>query len=171
MNIFATIIAVETFTFKEVKYYSVQFNDKEVNEFFDFLNRMEDIPEIEEDLGILFDWLELIGEEFSALSTYFRHEKVADALPPPKRQMKLVELELESDLRLYCLRANEHVVFLFNGGIKTTDKAQDCPNVSSYFRQANKLADEINKKFMSGEISWNSNHTDIDIEPNLEIEL
>lgn len=79
MNIFATILAVKTFTFKKVKYYSVQINDKEVNEFFDFLNRMEDIPEIEEDLGILFDWLELIGEEFGALSVYFRHEKIADA--------------------------------------------------------------------------------------------
>jgi len=94
VNIFATILAVKSFTFKKVKYYSVQISDKEVNEFFDFLNRMEEIPEIEEDLGILFDWLELIGEEFGALSTYFRHEKIADALPPPKRQMKLEELEL-----------------------------------------------------------------------------
>jgi len=171
VNIFATIVAVKSFNFKKVKYYSVQIGDNRNNEFLDFLLRMEQIPQIEEDLGIFFNWLELIGEEFGALPFYFRHEGIADGLPPPKNQMKLKELELGSNLRLYCLRANDHVVFLFNGGIKTTDKAQDCPNVSSYFRQANKLADEINKRFISGDITWNSDLTDIIFEPNLDIEL
>ena len=96
---------------------------------------------------------------------------MADGLPPPAKQMKLSELELENDLRLYCLRANEHIVFLFNGGIKTTDKAQNCPNVSSYFKQANKLADKINAFFVSGDIRWNLKFTDILFDPNLEIEL
>ena len=58
MNIFATIIAVETFAFRKVKYYSIRFENKEVNEFLDFMNRMEDIKEIKNDLENLFTWLE-----------------------------------------------------------------------------------------------------------------
>ena len=34
---------------------------------------------------------------------------------------------IEKNLRLYCIVANEHVVFLFNGGIKTAKYADDCP--------------------------------------------
>lgn len=171
MNIFATILAVETFTFSKVKYYSIQFEDNDVNEFIDFMNSMEDIDEIEEDLNKLYIWLEEIGENFGALPHYFRHEGKADGLPPPAIQMKLTELDIQENLRLYCLRANEHVVFLFNGGIKSTNKAQDCPNVSPFFKQANKLADEINALFNSGEIRWNSNYTDILFDSKLEIEI
>lgn len=171
MNIFATLKEIESFTFKKVKYYSVHFEDKEVSEFLDFLNRMEDIEEIKDDLDLFFIWLEEIGENYGALPQFFRHEGKADALPPPAKQMKLTEFEIEENIRLYCLRANDHVVFLFNGGIKTKDRAQDCPNVSNYFRQANQLSHAINQLFNQGEISWNNSHTDITFEPDLEIEI
>lgn len=171
MNIFATLHEVDTFTFKQVKYYSVQFEDHEIDEFLDFLNRMEDIKEIEEDLNIFIAWLEEIGERHGALKEFFRHEGKADALPPPAKKMRLNELEVTENIHLYCLRANEHVVFLFNGGIKTTNKAQDCPNVSTYFRQANQLAGAIEKLFINKDIRWNTNQTDILFEPNLEIEI
>lgn len=171
MNIFASLEKVPNFNFDKVIYYSVLIEDKDVNEFYDFLNRMEDIKEIEEDLNTLVIWLEEIGDNYGALPEFFRHEGKAEALPPPARKMKLAELEVENNLRLYCLRANEHVVFLFNGGIKTTDKAQDCPNVSPYFRQANKLAGIINQLFSDSEIKWNQDHTDIIMEPDLQLEL
>lgn len=171
MNIFATIKVIDTFTFKKVKYYSVQFEEKEVNEFLDFLNRMENIEEIKEDLNFLFIWLEEIGDNYGALPKFFRHEGSAEALPPPAHQMKLTELEIKEQLRLYCLRANEHIVFLFNGGVKTENKAQDCPNVSVYFRQANQLAKAINQLFKDRCITWNHDQTDIVFDTDLKIEL
>lgn len=155
-----------------MKYFSVQFENTEVNEFFDFLNRMEDIEELEDDLSNLLVWLEEIGENYGAQKRFFRNEAwIADvqALPPPRKQMQIKEIEVDN-LRLYCLILNEHVVFLFNGGIKTTDKAQDCPNVGAYFKQANQLALKIDQLIKSGDIIWNSNFTNIQYN-SLEIEL
>ncbi len=174
MNIFATIHAIDTFNFKKVKYYSIQFENREEIEFIDFLNRMEDIDEIKEDLNKLFIWLEEIGENVGALPHFFRHEgqySEASALPPPRKEMTTQEIVVEEKLRLYCLRANEHVVFLFNGGLKTTGRAQDCPNVSTYFNQANRLSNAIDRLFSDKEISWNSQQTDILFNSDLEIEI
>lgn len=171
MNIFATLHEIETFTFKKVKYYSVKFEDNETDEFIDFLNRMEDIEEIAEDLNVFVGWLEEIGEKYGALKSLFRPEGKAEALPPPAKKMRVDALVVKENIRLYCLRANEHVVFLFNGGIKTKNKAQDCPNVSGYFRQANQLAGAIEKLFINKDIRWNTEQTDILFESNLEIEL
>jgi len=145
----------------------------EVNEFFDFLNRIEEVEAYESDLSNLLVWLEEIGDNYGAQKRFFRSEAwVADvqALPPPRKQMELKKIEVE-DLRLYCLVLNEQVVILFNGGIKTTHKAQDCPNVGTYFKQANQLATKIDQLITSGEIYWNEDFTDIRFNENLEIEL
>ena len=145
----------------------------EVNEFFDFLNRIEEVEAYESDLSNLLVWLEEIGDNYGAQKRFFRSEAwVTDvqALPPPRKQMELKKIEVE-DLRLYCLVLNEQVVILFNGGIKTTHKAQDCPNVGKYFKQANLLASRIDHLIRSGEIYWNQDFTDIRFNKNLEIEL
>jgi len=64
-----------------------------------------------------------------------------------------------NNIRLYCLRANENVVFLFNGSIKTTKKAQDCPNVKNHFTLANQLTKAINTAFAEKSIVWNNDFT------------
>lgn len=175
MNSFAHIERLVDFQFRTVKYFSVCFEEAEVNEFFDFLNRMEEVEEMEVELSNLLVWIEEIGENYGAKKDYFRNEAwIADvkALPPPRRQMRVRELEV-NDLRLYCLVLNENVVILFNGGIKTktVHKAQDCPNVGMYFKQANRLAATIDQLITGGEIKWNRDHTDILYDDNLEIEL
>lgn len=73
------------------------------------------------------------------------------------------------NLRLYCLRANDHVVIFFNGGMKIKQKAQDCPNVGPYFRQANQLARKIDQLFQQKEINWELDFTDIVFDENLKI--
>lgn len=173
VNSFARLIKLSEFQFERVKYYSIQFEVNDVCEFYDFLNRIEDIPEIEDDLDNLIIWIDEIGEKYGATTPFFRNEsETADlrALPPPHRMMKIHEIEV-NDLRLYCMVLNESVVILLNGGIKTRQKAQDCPNVSPYFKQGNKIAKIIDSLFKSGEIEWNENHTDIFFDHNLEIEL
>lgn len=110
MNNFAVIEKLEDFSFEKVQYYSIRFEKKEVNEFFDFLNRLEDVPEIETDLNKLLVWLEEIGEKYGAIrDRFFRHEAKhgeASALPPPAWQMETLAIVVEEDLRLYCLVAN-----------------------------------------------------------------
>lgn len=173
MNIFVHIERILQFQFKKVKYYSVHFENNEVNEFYDFLNRMEDDETLSNDLSNLLVWIEEIGEKYGAQKHFFRDESwIADvqALPPSRKQMLLKEIEV-NDLRLYCLVLNEHVVFLFNGGIKTTNKAQNCPNVGAYFKQANHLALKIDQLITGGDIQWNEYFTDIQFNENLEIEL
>jgi hypothetical protein len=174
VNTFVKIIRLEEFSFNKVKYYSIQYKDNDINEFYDFLNRMEDFSDVEDDLSNLVEWIEQIGEEHGAKKDFFRNEQLnseAKALPPPYRKMKAYDIII-NDLRLYCMVANEHVVFLFNGGIKTTVyDARDCPNVGPYFKQANKIVKKLDELFRDRSITWNSDQTDIDFDPELEIEI
>lgn len=174
MNIFATIKPIEDFTFKKVKYYSILFENNETTEFIDFLNRMEENESIADDLEKLFVCMEEIGQKYGAREHFFRHEGSAEGLPSPSKTLKRVlKIQVEQNLRLYCQRLNEHVVLLFNGDIKTEGvaKAQDCPNVAPYFKQANKLANAINQLFIDNEIKWNDNATDIIYDENMEVEI
>jgi len=135
---------------------------------------MEDIEEIADDLSNLLVWIEEIGDYHGAIKKrFFRNESITadvQALPPPRNQMKAFEIEVE-DIRLYCMAANERVVFLFNGGLKTTDDAKDCPNVGYYIKQANQLVRKIDELLKTKEISWNEYQTDIEFDEDLEFEL
>jgi Sec7-like guanine-nucleotide exchange factor len=176
VNTFVAIEKLEEFTYKKVKFYSVRFTDNDVNEFFDFLNRMEDIPDIADDLNNLLVWIETIGDKYGAIKDkYFRHEGIfsdTSALPPGNKVMQTHKITVNS-IRLYCLVANEHVVFLFNGGIKSNHiiDAKDCPNVGKYIKQANYLTKLINELFYSDEIIWNSDTTDIIFDETSEYPL
>jgi len=173
MNIFARIEKLENFCFREVNYYSIRFEGADTTEFEDFLTRMESETEHAEDVINLFTWLELIGDNQGAKEKFFRHEGyISDtkALPPRSSVMEDNKLPVH-DVRLYCQRLNQYVVILFNGGIKTKRTAQECPNVSAYFNQANRIAKQINELFKQKEIKWNSEHTDIIFDAVLTIEL
>ena len=174
MNIFARIKRLTDFQFKKVRYFSILIEGKGVNEFFDFLNRMEDIGEVSDDLSNLLVWIEEIGENYGAIKErFFRNESiVADvqALPPPMKEMVAHEIIVD-DIRLYCMVLNENVVFLFNGGVKTTDNAKDCPNVGPYIKQANTIVSKLDELLKGKEITWNKENTDIEFDENLEIEI
>jgi len=174
VNTFARIERLSDFQFKKVSFYSIRFEQSDVNEFFDFLNRMEEVEDVTDDLSNLLVWIEEIGEKYGAVKNrFFRNESITtdvQALPPSKKQMVAFELPVEN-LRLYCLVLNEYVVFLFNGGIKTTQEAKDCPNVGPYIKQANNIVVKIDEQIRLGNITWNYDHTDINFIKNLEIEL
>jgi hypothetical protein len=69
------------------------------------------------------------------------------------------------------LVVSKHVVFLFDGDLKTRQRAQDCPNVGPYFRQANKISKAINRCFVDKELRWNEFDDDIEFDDSLEIFL
>jgi hypothetical protein len=140
VNIFAQLIHIDRY--RKVNYYSIQFEEKRISEFEDFIQKHENDTNIKDEFDDIISWLEKIGDEIGADKNYFRHEKKADALPPPS---KFIEIDYTENLRLYCMRVTDSIVILFNGAIKTKGlaSAQSCPNVSVFFESANKLVSSI----------------------------
>ncbi|WP_372744409.1 hypothetical protein [Lutibacter sp.] len=172
MNIFARIKPIAQY--KKVSYYSVCINDDETSLFEDFV-KVHQINN-KTKLDHILNWLKVIGNNYGAQTHHFRPEgETADtsALPPKgidrKPQYTEYGKKKANNLRLYCLRANESVVFLFNGDIKTEQKAQNCPNVKTHFKLANQLTKAIDNAFRERDIVWNDDCTLINCNEDLKI--
>lgn len=63
------------------------------------------------------------------------------------------------------------MVILFSGAIKTANYAQDCPNVSLHFKQANQLTKAIDTAIKVKDIRWIDDYSDIDFEDDLLMDL
>jgi hypothetical protein len=141
VNTFATIIEVRAF--KKVRYYTVQLDGEHLSEFSKFGKEHSMDDSIKDEFNDLIQWLKIrIGDRSGAQEDFFRPERSAVALPPP---VEFLKIPYKKKLRLYCLRINDHIVVLFNGGVKTARTAQDCPNVSPHFYMANRFAKGINR--------------------------
>lgn len=126
--------------FDTVTFYTLKGEYATLSETDDFLERMEKEPEYTDQLEKLLSWLDIIGnDEEGAAFDLFRPERNCVALPPSRRH-----LDTPIDLRLYCHWVSENVVILYNGGIKTTNNAQDCPNVSRHFYNAQSWTKQLN---------------------------
>ncbi|MPL55246.1 hypothetical protein SDC9_00716 [bioreactor metagenome] len=175
MTTFVRLIEIQKF--KKVTYYSVileeELNSDEDSLFEIFINKHT--KENKTKLSHILSWIKIIGNQYGAREDIFRPEHLANALPPKGKDREPTFLEdgetEANNLRLYCLRVNENVVFLFNGDIKTAKKAQDCKNVEPHFRLANILTKKINELFISKEISWNEDCTEISIDDNYYFEI
>lgn len=192
MNTFVHIVRLDDWCFRHVRYFSVRFvteDDEGLTLFHEFMDRMGQVKDADQELDWILNWVEHIGDNvpYPLRDGFFRHERAAMALPPPidrakderrkaKRHDRLTEeaVELEvGQLRLYCHPVNDHVVFLFSGAIKTkgVDKAEDCKVVSPHFKLANVLARRIDQAFMDDDITWTDNRTDIAFDEVLELDL
>lgn len=154
MNKFATLI--EEIPFRKVSYYSVRYLDEEDSLFLNFLNEHSD-ESYEEQLSIIQFWLGKIGNEIGADRNYFRNEDHAHALPPKAKDVEYPTefINVDCNLRLYCLRLTKSSVILFGGGVKTAQKAQFCENVRPHFELANELTKIIYGLIKSREILIN----------------
>lgn len=163
MNIFGTIEQVEAFPL--VTYYTVRLEGEDtlLDQFLDY----GDDSDQHEGLSIIRSALEKMGREIGAKARYFRPEQQAFALPPPS----YIADSGPTDLRLYCLRLNDRVVILFNGGAKTTAKAQDCPRVGPLFRQANRLTKQIDEAIKHRELRFDPETDDLIIPEDFNVEL
>ncbi|MGJ8715260.1 MAG: hypothetical protein ACSHXG_09175 [Maribacter stanieri] len=164
--------------YKKVSYYSVVLDQDEetidtaLSLFEQFVN--EQTISNSEKLNHILSWLREIGNKYGAQDNYFRNEQnqgEAVGLPPYKMGRQPVYTEdgetAPNNLRLYCHRLNASVVILFNGGIKTQAKAQDCSNVKTYFLLANQLTNIIDKAFYNKDIEWIDSDEDIYFEDDL----
>jgi len=173
VNTFAHIKPIGRYD--KVSYYSVVVDNDTVSLFEKFIAAHETTNK--EKLYHIVKWIAVIGNKYGAQPHLFRPEgETADtsALPPAEnRNPSYIEngKKKPNSLRLYCLRANEHVVFLFNGNLKTAQKAQDCPNVQKHFKLANQITKAIDEAFKQKDIHWNETHTDIEFQSDLVIYL
>lgn len=158
--------------FNKVTYYSVQFDGESTSIFENFVSRHTSTNK--EKLNHILAWIKVIGDNYGAQEYFFRNEaKIADtrALPPKGKNRKPDYVEYDevtgeestrpNDLRLYCFRANESVVFLFDGDIKTAATPQECSNVKPHFDAANRLTKALDQAFANGVITWNEDCTNI----------
>ncbi|MEN8185961.1 MAG: hypothetical protein ABFR05_02395 [Bacteroidota bacterium] len=159
-----------------MSYYSVSMDDNDTSLFEEFINRQQ--IENKNKLDHILNWLKFIGDKYGAQSHFFRPEaETADtsALPPKgidrKPQYTEFGKKKANNLRLYCLRANDSVVFLFSGDIKTSKKAQNCPNVKPHFKLANQLTKSIDNAFKEKEIIWTNDFTQIEFNKDLKLYL
>lgn len=177
MNTFVRIELVERYDF--VNYYSVALEDADENLFQKFVAKHA--AENTTKLNHIMAWLDKIGNEAGAERSLFRPESSTAetyALPPHGKGLEPVYIEYDDEtgeeltspnpLRLYCFRANEHVVILFSGDVKTANTAQDCPNVRNHFQQANALSKCLDEHFRD-KIVWKGDYTDIVFEEDIKL--
>ena len=134
---------VDGFSGNVAQFYSIRFKGAGRSEFADFLNRFHSNKLITNEYNEIIYWLEQISK-LGAESRHFRNELSAVALPPnePRRP------ERRHHLRLYAYRVSRNLVLLFNGDIKTPGirKAQNCPVVGPYFKNAQKFVTAFRNK-------------------------
>ena len=89
---------------------------------------------------------ESIGNKYGATNDFFdRIENNAQALPPrPNATVEEIkDLGINFPLRLFCYRVSEHIVILFNGGIKDGRTVQESSNVNLKFNEAQTFVKRI----------------------------
>ena len=178
MNNFAEIVFVEQY--RKVTYYSVAINDEDAL-YDQFIEKHT--AENTNKLNHILAWIEKIGNKIGAYENYFRNEAEtgdARALPPRGKDREPVYIEFSvatnndqntpNNLRLYCFRASESVVFLFNGDVKTKQYPQDCDNVRGHFKIANILSKLLDQAFIKNDIQWNDDWSDILVDDDFKLE-
>jgi hypothetical protein len=151
------IFALEIFEiYPLVSYYTVRWENNALSETDKFIEKILYRQTIHKtDLQEILTLIEVIGEERGAKDVYFtRHEDLATALPPTSRLvLRGIEIPFyDNKLRLYCIKINENIVILFNGGVKSSRKVQDSPDLLMAFREAQIFAKRIWQALQSKDI-------------------
>jgi len=174
VNKFVTI--EEAISFNKVTYYTVKFEDESHNEFQKFIIKNGSDKKIHNEFNDLLSLIKRLGDKIGAKERYFsRKEKKAEALPPDWKKLshgeRMLHVKYQNNLRLYCMRINDELVFLFNGGVKTPGNitAQECNVVRKYFNMANQLAKAVETAIKDKEIILNGMKLEIEEDYELMI--
>jgi hypothetical protein len=95
---------------------------------------------------------ESIGNRYGATNDFFdRIVNSAQELPPKPKQWveEIKDLGINFPLRLFCYRVTEHIVILFNGGIKESQATQDSKSLSMKFFEAQTFVKKIEEALQS----------------------
>ncbi len=135
-------------SFEKVNFYTFKFEDSEQTETDKFFSKFEGNEFMIESVYNLTQSLIEIGQIEGAKLSFFRLESSAQALPPP---ISIWAGGIRNNLRLYCVRVNKEIVILGNGGIKSSQKAQDSAELMPYFRFINSMSKQITELIKDGD--------------------
>ncbi|MCW3110574.1 MAG: hypothetical protein JWQ09_5080 [Segetibacter sp.] len=153
--------------YRKVTFYSIVLEGKGNSEYSDFLSKFiddeENLPELRQLVSFIYE----MGERKGAIKKFFKNEDYAFRFSVPG----YIETHnpLNFGFRLYCLPINENIVILFNGCMKTNQKATQCQNCSSHFRTANRLSQKINEAINQGFIQINESEDGLIIDENFTL--
>lgn len=138
---FAQIERLEELSGNGVDLFSIRYEDEDEAEtlFERFVLKHQQDASIEEEFAELMTWLERMKRN-GAKAHLFRPERKAEALPPKPH---FRDTSFNKELRLYCMRISDRAVVLFDGDVKTAQRAKDCPNVRPHFQEANRLSEKL----------------------------
>lgn len=131
----------------EVAFYTVKLGKNPSTEYTDFVNRMNTNASDSLDLSELRFYIkDTIGlNPTGADLRFFKKEGSADRIkqPTPETYVESAPDPKDYGLRLFCYRASDRIVILFNGDRKTRLEVRDCKKCSPYFDSACSIADAI----------------------------
>jgi hypothetical protein len=132
----------EYWTYKTVTWYTLTYEETGIKSLNDFFTRMSELGDkignekIKQDLQDLANWMKNIGDSIYGVNkSILREERRCYALP--HKQVKGL------GLRLYCYWVSEQIIILFNGGIKTENNPEHCPNIRQHFYQAQSWSKQL----------------------------
>lgn len=164
-----SILPILTLALEKVRYYTVRFEDKNISEFREFQQRTGQHSPVE--LAEINRYIQLIGERYGAVKEHFKVEDAAERLPPPYHQFIETDGIGDFGLRLYCIRLTPGIVILLNGDRKTALKVKDCKNCYPHFDIARKIAKQIDKGILEGNIELDDYNREICIEEDFELNV
>lgn len=156
---------IETFvdTYPLVKFYTVRWDEtalSETDKFFQRFLETESLQNYREDFDEIVALIRIMGEQVGAAERFFRFEDAAQALPPKSTVYvrQLLVTDGQNTLRLYCTRLRDNIVVLFNGGIKSSQKVSNSPDLAVKFREAQHFAKKIDKAIQEKDILIDENN-------------
>ncbi len=129
--------------------------------------RMSAKTEYKEQLGKIGYYITEIGDKYGAREGHFKHERMAEALPPPSYMQP--GKPNKYGIRLYCIRLSTEIVILLNGDMKTANNPEDCPNCRTHFHFANALSKMINAAILEKDIVLRGMEMQMDDDFEIEV--
>lgn len=148
------IVLKRDLDFTKVRYYTLKFGDENITELDKFYDNYQD--EYSRSVSYIKMWIAEIGEKFSAETRFFRPEDNAQALPPPTKELRCLDIEIDKknmNLRLYCIVLSPEIVILVNGGIKESDATRDSPTCWKQYSFTSNISSQIKKMIQQGNLT------------------
>lgn len=154
---------IDDISIGEIDFYTARIDNNDLTEFELFVEK--EFPSHKKELEILYsviDEMKIRG----AKSYYFKPEREANALPKVTQEI-ITANKKDFGIRLYCIRLTEKVVVLLNGDIKTEKNPVNCPNVQQHFKNAVKIARELDRLLKEGEVNYQNSDCLLNIESEI----
>ena len=155
MNIFV-VEEFERYPF--VTFYTVRWDNSDLSETDKFIEKYQEFVETRTDFDEILTLIEEIGKYRGAKDIFFRRPAGKAKELPPFNAFKIQYFN--NKLRLFCIKINNNIVILFNGGKKTSQTTQDSPALKMHFYEAQIFATKIFKALIDKDIIVNeANHS------------